>query len=65
MQTCERCEKQTVVTTMSMFNTQMLCRDCLDKERRHPDYPKAKAAELNALRRGIRDFPGIGKPDDL
>ena len=64
---CERCGKSTKgeAVRMSFFNTEMCCLDCLEKERKHPDYQKAKEAELAALRRGERNFPGIGKPQDL
>ena len=65
MVTCERCLKDAAATTMSMFNTETICLDCKEKERVHPDYARASEAELEAVRRGDRNFPGIGKPDDL
>jgi len=45
---------------MSRFNTDLICPDCEDEERRHPDYEKAAAAELAAVRAGNYNFPGIG-----
>lgn len=50
---------------MSMFNTEMICMSCKDKEKRHPDYPAAQAAEREAVQKGNYNFEGIGKPADL
>ncbi len=47
---------------MSHFNTYCLCPECEAEERRHPDYAKAEAAEMAAVRRGDYFFPGIGWP---
>jgi len=60
MTICQRCSKQTNVTTMSFFNTQTICMDCEEAERKRPDYAKAKKAEEDACRRGDFNFPGIG-----
>ncbi|MBD5585623.1 MAG: gamma-glutamylcyclotransferase [Clostridia bacterium] len=65
MPKCNRCGRETNVTAMSMFNTETLCMDCLEKERRHPDYKKARDAEHAAIYSGDYNFPGIGKPEDL
>lgn len=65
MTTCDRCGKDTSVSSMSYFNTDTLCAACDDKERAHPKYTEAKAAELAACKRGDFNFPGIGKPEDL
>jgi hypothetical protein len=62
---CDRCHEKTDVTTMSFFNTQMICPDCEDKERSHLKFPEAKEAESRAVRNGDYNFGGIGKPDDL
>lgn len=64
--TCDRCGVElTGVHRMSFFNTDMCCLDCLEKEKQHPDYQRAKAEELAAVQRGDYNFPGIGKPEDL
>jgi hypothetical protein len=47
---------------MSMFNTDLLCPGCHTIEREHPAIGEALAAEEVAVRRGNRDFPGIGLP---
>lgn len=62
---CARCRKETNVHTMSRFNTDDICMDCLEKEKRHPKYPEAAAAELAAVKAGDLNFPGVGKPADL
>jgi len=48
-----------------MFNTEMICSDCKGKERHHPDYAAAQAAELAAVQAGDYNFSGIGKPANL
>jgi hypothetical protein len=62
---CERCGDKSFSYTMSRFNTQLICGPCKKKEREHPDYQRAADAELASLKRGERNFPGIGKPKDL
>jgi len=42
-----------------------LCLTCIDKEKRHKDYQAAADAELEAVKRGERNYPGIGLPEDL
>jgi hypothetical protein len=62
---CERCRKETNVSTMSMFNTDTICMECEKKEREHPAYTAAQDAERNAVIAGNYNFPGIGKPEGL
>jgi hypothetical protein len=62
---CERCHAPGVPLIMSRFNTQMICLPCETRERAHPAYAAAARAELEAVRRGERNFPGLGKPADL
>ena len=50
---------------MSMFNLDTLCIPCKDKEKLHPDYKQACEVERKAVQDGIRNFVGIGKPEDL
>ena len=47
---------------MSRFNTDCLCPACTEEEQAHPDYRKAADAEMNAVRHGDHNFPGIGWP---
>jgi len=60
MPVCQRCGQKTSTTIMSMFNTQIICLDCKGKETKRPDYKAARDAEHTALRRGDRNFGGIG-----
>lgn len=64
-QKCERCFKKTNSTTMSIFNTQMVCPNCIKKEEDHPHYEEAKEVELQEVKHGNYNFPGIGLPKDL
>lgn len=59
---CERCKKSLkgIPHRMSFFNTDICCLDCLEEEKSHPRYQEAKQAELEAVRRGDYNFPGIG-----
>jgi len=62
---CHRCGTETTVSILSMFNTQLLCVPCKDKEEQHPSYKAACEAERSANAVGNYNFPGIGLPDDL
>ena len=59
---CHRCENQSDFHIMSMFDVSLICETCLELERKHPDYPKARDAELEEVKRGNRNFKGIGYP---
>jgi len=59
---CDRCRSKTMVTIMSMFNTQEICMKCNREEMQHPDYERACQAEAEAVRQGNYNFPGIGWP---
>lgn len=65
---CDRCGAKGRATIMSKFNTDIICcgpGSCKEKERAHPKYREADAAEIRAVRAGVKNFPGIGKPEDL
>lgn len=62
---CTRCNKATSITTMSRFNTQIICMSCEEAERKHPKYAEAAEAEFQACKRGDYNFPGVGLPPDL
>jgi hypothetical protein len=62
---CERCGRETRSFSMSYFNTDEICPECEDKERAHPLFEEARAAEHAACKQGNYNFPGIGLPDDL
>ena len=48
---------------MSMYNTQLLCMDCKDKECKRADYREAVEADLAEVKRGNYRFEGIGYKD--
>jgi uncharacterized protein (DUF983 family) len=62
---CPRCGDAKTYKSCSIFNTQMICLNCIKKEREHPDFERARETEIQAVRRGDYNFPGIGKPSDL
>jgi hypothetical protein len=57
---CNRCAKETSVHIMSMFNTEEICMDCKAAEELRPDYKAAVETDEQAIRRGYRNFPGMG-----
>lgn len=64
--TCVRCRKSLGgVSIMSKFNTDVICLACKEREKKHPKYAEADAAEIAAVRSGNYNFPGIGCPPDL
>lgn len=65
MAVCDRCHQKTHGTTMSFFNTEIICMKCSAKEREHPKFKEARDAEEAAVKAGNTNFRGIGKPPDL
>jgi len=63
---CQKCNTETNVHTMSIFDVTLICMECADREKNHPRYQTAKKAELEALVKGDPNFSGIGhdKSDD-
>jgi len=59
---CDRCGQETRSTIMSMFNTDIICMACKDREKQRPDYKAAGDAEREAVRSGDFNFPGVGIP---
>ena len=57
---CDRCggnlEKG---RTMSMFNTECICMECKEKERKDPQYKEAVQKEREELLRGNTNYHGI------
>ena len=62
---CNQCRKRLDVRITSMFNTDILCMACKEKEEAHPAYERVQNAEHDAVRKGNLNFPGIGLPPDL
>ncbi len=63
---CDRCNKpHGNLTTMSRFNTDVICAVCVGNERQHPEYEKACNTEIAECKKGNYNFEGIGLPEDL
>ena len=59
---CDRCHQPTNgITTMSMFNQEVICIPCKDKEKNEPGYAAAVEADHAAIRQGNYNFPGVGR----
>lgn len=60
---CMRCKTSLEGKTyiMSMMNEDIICSICKEEETRHPDYNKARQAELEAVKKGIRNYGGLFK----
>jgi hypothetical protein len=57
---CDRCGQPTNnLTMMSIFNQDVICMYCKEKEKKDPDYELAKQAEEEAVRRGDTNYPGL------
>ena len=57
---CDRCGKALDVRIMSMFNTDVICMECKEAETHHPRYTEAREKELEEVKKGNRNFNGIG-----
>lgn len=57
---CHRCFKESRSHIMSMYNTDLICFDCKEKETKRDDYKNAVDADIKAIRDGDYNFPGIG-----
>ena len=61
---CDRCHGDfNGCRTMSMFNTQVICMACKEKEQQRADYRKAVEADHAEIRKGNYNFQGIGLDD--
>ena len=59
---CDRCGNSTNnITTMSVFNEEVICMPCKTAEKNEPNYAQAVEAEMNAIRQGNYNFKGIGR----
>ena len=61
---CDRCHQDfNGCRTMSMFNTQVICMTCKEKEQQRADYRKAVEADHAEIRKGNYNYQGIGLDD--
>lgn len=59
--TCDRCGGSLKDgRIMSMFNEECICLKCKEEERKRADYKKAQDAEIAEVKKGNRNFKGIG-----
>lgn len=56
---CDMCGKPSLVHTMSIFNTDLLCMECKRAERNDPGYAEAVEAERRAIQKGDYNYAGI------
>lgn len=58
--TCDRCGGSLVNgRIMSMFNTDCICMDCYEKEKKGKDYEKAVKADHEEIKKGNHNYKGI------
>lgn len=60
---CDRCGKPlNGARIMSMFNEDTICLDCKEKEKHLQEYKAAQNADIEEIKKGNYNFPGIGFP---
>jgi hypothetical protein len=61
---CDRCGKSNISLSGSWLNTDMLCLECAIKEPEHPRWQEAKDKELEEVKKGNYNYPGLldGEP---
>lgn len=57
---CDRCGKELVSRWLSMFNMDVICPECKEKERQRSDYNQAIDAVDAEFKKGTIDFEGVG-----
>ena len=56
---CDRCGEPTNgVTTMSVFNEDVICMNCKKEEKNDPEYGAAVEAENEEIRKGNTNYKG-------
>ena len=58
--TCDRCGGPTGASSVSYFNTDACCMECISDEQQAPGFAAARAAELAAVQSGNLNFVGVG-----
>lgn len=57
---CDRCKRPTNnSTTQSIFNEDVICMNCKEKERNDPEYKAAEEAEREAYLSGVKNYKGV------
>lgn len=61
---CDRCHQPTNrVTTMSMYNEEVICMSCKDAEKKRSDYKQAQDTDNAEIKKGNYNYEGIGLND--
>ena len=56
---CDRCGEPTNnITIMSMFNEDVICMSCKEKEKKDPEYKAAAEAEREQIKSGNTNYKG-------
>jgi hypothetical protein len=61
---CVRCDSEARAFTMSIFNRDWICLACRDDESDAPGFEGAARAEIEAVRRGVFNYPGMGLSEE-
>lgn len=56
---CSRCGGPLATRTMSRMNEDVLCMDCAEAEKGHPRYQEAVDAEIEQVKAGNYNYPGL------
>ena len=62
---CARCGCETDTTIMSMFNTDIICMACKEKETKESSYKFAREKERRKVMNGNTNYSGAGEPSAL
>lgn len=63
---CDKCHNPIgKIRKMSMYNTDCLCEACIKAEQRRSDYKLAQDADIEAIRNGNYNYPGIGYKEEI
>lgn len=57
---CARCGVDLLAWSMSYFNTDEICLDCVQDERKLPSYEVARQHEVAQVKAGNWNFNGVG-----
>jgi len=57
---CDRCGNKFIIRTQSIFNSDVLCRECLGDERKAPGYAEAARIESKHVSAGDYNYEGVG-----
>jgi hypothetical protein len=56
---CQRCCGESNTHVMSMFNEDLICEECKESERNHPQYKRACIEEIKAIMNGNMNYKGM------